>query len=415
MAERLFDHLTVDNDEAKLDGSIIKNLDNNAEFSSLKEDFNDKVNSAYVTDSADGAVAHFVDGADNVPLKSLKVNIEPVQSGSGDPSPSNVRPISGWSSVKVTRAGKNVLMPPTVSTTTHNGITFTYMSDGGIKCNGTSTGVAYSSKQNDFRLQVGQYTKNPQDTNGVGVIVQTMTTPDWTSVQGGGVADRTVVIAEEDAEYTLAVRIRVPSGITLTNYVIYPMLRLVSDTDDTYEPYNGNTYTINLSSAGTVYGGTLDVVSGELVVDRAIKTFNGSESWYLSNGGMRCQTPMPTDAKSNSADSTLVGAISNEFVEITPNRTWDGASGAGFGIDTNRQLNVCQTGQQTMTVESWKTWLASHNMQIVYPLATPITYNLTPTEVKSLIGINNVWSDAGDMDVEYRADTKLYIDKRLGV
>lgn len=38
MAERLFDHLTVDNDEAKLDGSIIKNLDNNAEYSSLKED-----------------------------------------------------------------------------------------------------------------------------------------------------------------------------------------------------------------------------------------------------------------------------------------------------------------------------------------------------------------------------------------
>lgn len=40
------------------------------------------------------------------------------------------------------------------------------------------------------------------------------------------------------------------------------------------------------------------------------------------------------------------------------------------------------------------------------------TYNLTPTEVKSLHGINNIWSDAGDMDVGYRADTKLYI-KRL--
>ena len=324
-----------------------------ADVNQIKEDFTAMVNSAYVTDSASGAVAHFIDGADDIPMKSVKVNIEPVQSGSGDPSPDNVRPITGFDSVKVTRAGKNVLMPPTVSTTTHNGITFTYMSDGGIKCNGTSTEVAYSSKQNGFRLQVGQYTKNPQDTNGVGVIVQTMTTPDWTSVQGGGVADRTVVITEEDAEYTLAVRIRVPSGITLTNYVIYPMLRLVSDTDDTYEPYNGNTYNISLSSAGTVYGGTLDVISGELTVTHGyIASYNGQ---------------------------TLPSAwISDRDVYVEGARPTTGA-------------------------------------QVVYQLATPITYNLTPTEVKSLLGINNVWSDAGDMDVEYRADTKLYIDKRLGV
>lgn len=46
------------------------------------------------------------------------------------------------------------------------------------------------------------------------------------------------------------------------------------------------------------------------------------------------------------------------------------------------------------------------------------TYNVTlvngvvQEEIKSLLGINNVWSDAGDVDVEYRADTKLYI-KRL--
>ena len=43
MAERLFNHLTVDNDEAKLDGSIIKNLDNNTEFSSLVDELADQM------------------------------------------------------------------------------------------------------------------------------------------------------------------------------------------------------------------------------------------------------------------------------------------------------------------------------------------------------------------------------------
>ena len=62
---------------------------------------------AFPTDTASGAVASFADGA-NVPVKSLIVNIDPVQSGSGDPSPTNVRPISGWSEVNVEHAGKNL-------------------------------------------------------------------------------------------------------------------------------------------------------------------------------------------------------------------------------------------------------------------------------------------------------------------
>lgn len=65
--------------------------------------------------SAEGAVVSFADGAD-LPLKSLNVDIEPVQSGAGDSSPDNVRPISGWNAVKVTRDGKNLLddVTPTV-------------------------------------------------------------------------------------------------------------------------------------------------------------------------------------------------------------------------------------------------------------------------------------------------------------
>ena len=64
-------------------------------------------------------------------------------------------------------------------------------------------------------------------------------------------------------------------------------------------------------------------------------------------------------------------------------------------------------------MESLKTWLASHNLQVVYPLATSVTYYLTPTEIKSFLGVNNIWSDAGGMAVEYRADTKLYVDRKI--
>lgn len=43
------------------------------------------------------------------PLQSFEIPFSPVQSGSGDPSPSNVRPISGWPGVTVTANGQTIL------------------------------------------------------------------------------------------------------------------------------------------------------------------------------------------------------------------------------------------------------------------------------------------------------------------
>ena len=54
-----------------------------------------------------GAVASFETNV-IAPVKNLRVTMEPVQAGSGDPSPENIRPITGRDSVTVTRTGINV-------------------------------------------------------------------------------------------------------------------------------------------------------------------------------------------------------------------------------------------------------------------------------------------------------------------
>jgi hypothetical protein len=45
--------------------------------------------------------------ASDAPLKSLTASIVPVQAGSGDPSPTNVRPISGWNKSTISDVGDN--------------------------------------------------------------------------------------------------------------------------------------------------------------------------------------------------------------------------------------------------------------------------------------------------------------------
>ena len=52
-------------------------------------------------------------------------------------------------------------------------------------------------------------------------------------------------------------------------------------------------------------------------------------------------------------------------------------------------------------------------VQFCYLLATPITIQLTPNQVNSLLGVNNIWADTGSTSIEYRADTKLYINKKI--
>lgn len=41
MATKIYDHITIDGDDAKLDASLIENLDNNEDFAALKEDLSD--------------------------------------------------------------------------------------------------------------------------------------------------------------------------------------------------------------------------------------------------------------------------------------------------------------------------------------------------------------------------------------
>ena len=47
--------------------------------------------------------------AARVPIDSLKVHFKPIQEGTGDPSPENVRPITGWTGVEAYETGKNLI------------------------------------------------------------------------------------------------------------------------------------------------------------------------------------------------------------------------------------------------------------------------------------------------------------------
>lgn len=49
------------------------------------------------------------------PLRKLLIPFTPVQSGSGDPSPTNIRPITGWTGLNIYQSGENTSNPETTA------------------------------------------------------------------------------------------------------------------------------------------------------------------------------------------------------------------------------------------------------------------------------------------------------------
>lgn len=67
-----------------------------------------KIYSLLPEDTATGAEVTITDACPDLPIVELQADINAVQEGTGDPSPDNVRPISGWDEITVTHDGIDV-------------------------------------------------------------------------------------------------------------------------------------------------------------------------------------------------------------------------------------------------------------------------------------------------------------------
>jgi hypothetical protein len=102
-----------------------------------QREINKTASKAQDTTTVSGAIATFDDGVEGVPIKNLTVNINAVQSGTGNPSPTNVRPITGWTGANVYRSDADTTNPTTYSITFPSEAGIVY--GGSLKYNGDGT------------------------------------------------------------------------------------------------------------------------------------------------------------------------------------------------------------------------------------------------------------------------------------
>lgn len=168
---------------------------------------------------------------------------------------------------------------------------------------------------------------------------------------------------------------------------------------------DGQTYNISLLSAGTVYGGILDVVNGVLTVDRAsIRVRDAVSVEKRSTNTSSWRLELPTELRPV-IDRTSVSVISSNYEGVSYSEATANRNNYTF-IATNGMISIKDTSTTGLTVEEFTNQYG--DVRFVFDLATPIEYQLTPQEITTLLGVNNVWANTGDIEVKFTNLREMY-------
>ena len=352
------------------------------------------INNNTITGTGSGDIVTVEDGGDDVPLNSCVVNIDTAQEGTGDPSPTNVRPLIGYSEVDVNVCGKNLVNKSAMtagwySETARVGQvatipdrTLAYAKHVLIRVKPLSNYIlTFASSTTTFRCAYTMLDRNM-------VVLAT-------NYHSSAVSGWTYNLSTPENVYYISVE--TPDQRKLNDINI----QLEESTTATeYEPYNGKVYQIQLGR--TVYGGVLDVTNGKLTlthkgVDLGTKSYDNTGG----NIGFFWTAP-PTDIKSQS----------NMLCAMYKQASTTGWSGWGerdkcFGWISTYDGLIFKDSSYT-SAEDFKT--AMNGVMLTYPLATPEVIDLTPTEVNTLLNYNNIWANTGAISLEYKKNANAVIN-----
>lgn len=360
----------------------------------------------------------------------VKASWEPVQEGSGTPSPENIRPIKGRDSVTVERCGENVIEFLSTEDSSSD-IKIAVDAEKNITLNGTLAGKGNISigtcrlhwvAGKTYTMYVKKVGGSVSLGSGDGItFAYALFTTDYNHFFRGDTnsTNLDVYIASDAAlvETELVFMLQCwRKGTVFNNFKFQIEVVEGTTTPSTYAPYNGQTNT--LTPPETVYGGEVDAVSSEGQETQKLVILNGTESW--NSWGINAHNPAITGFYTydiNDYDAINSKGICSHLE--TPNQDVWGGRNAGIGFATVGSSRYFMFSMMTSSlpdisagheVASLKAYLAAQNdagtpVQIAYKLAEPVPFTATGAQpLSALAGVNTVLTDADSATVTGRAD-----------
>lgn len=384
-----------------------------------------QIDDTTVTDSAPWSSKHIVDmlcppmeetgnpvvcyPVENYPL-GVTASWEPTQEGSGEPSPDNARPIKGRDSVTVTRCGGNVI--EFLSTNdSHEGVKIAVDAEKNITLNGTLVhGANIIFGMCRLHWVAGKtytmYVKKVGGSASLGsgddiTFAYSLFTQDYNRYFRGDTRstslDAYIASGAALAETELVFMLQCWRDGTVFNNFKFQIEIVPGTTAPTiYTHYTGQTATLTLPR--TIYGGTVNVLTGEGMEKWGTETINRIASIDELTSVVRCTATLlqkSVTAKSGSAISNWLG---EEVSYVIDKESF-------YTNQAQIYIKISKTRLSSFDVAGVNVYLSEHPLTVCYKLASPVPITATGAQpIPALSGINTLLTDADSVTVTGRAD-----------
>lgn len=172
------------------------------------------------------------------------------------------------------------------------------------------------------------------------------------------------------------------------------------------------------SNPMTVYGGTLNVTTGELIVDRKVVTLTGHEGFFAI-GYASDKSDRTARISVQSANVAADADYSREILCTHATRRNYNVFGPWgvYSWDSWLQINdntyfLMDYNLNASIIDNFIAYLAEQATagtpwQFVYYLSSPITYTLTAAQLAALAGYNSVSTNAENVNITYASRLSL--------
>lgn len=173
------------------------------------------------------------------------------------------------------------------------------------------------------------------------------------------------------------------------------------DTATAYEPYINTVYsgtaecnadgtwTVTATHGGTIFNGTQE--PGE-----NWQPHDNSVAWWYAYDITKHKVPSILD--------TVPDFLSSSCPVVTPREVIIGSSPQTLEVSCYNSSSIGVIFRTTNTSLNTKAainaYLSANPVQVVYELATPLTFTVTASQINTIVGENYVWADCGDIEVQ---------------
>lgn len=381
-----------------------------------------------VATTSTGPVAQIKGAIGGLPLE-VTARVVATQEGTGDPSPENVRMISGKNSLSMVRSGKNLAnifnivhkTPPTAYAALGSSLTLTASGAATYHYAAIPVPVDHSlllGKQVTLSASWLSATSASQR-----ITIGWVTTPTFTAITpvaslttSGGSASF-VIPSMPTGAYGLFIYLYHTAGTSVAagTYTTFSNLQLeLGSTATPYEPYVSDIYPIALPE--TVYGledapVLVDIGRGLITISDSYLELNGAETWDYGSVAQPFDTTLAMFRTTSPPSGWTLSPIgrSSDFIwsSVMSNTiTVEGIGGHNTlpqlraSIKKSRLIGWSDTWTDIQKITAFRSWLANRAtlntpVSIQYKSSMSRTLIISPATILSLPDVNTGWSDGG--------------------